>query len=564
MRDLPKKSFVPWFRVGGVAVAALVLVFVFRRIDLRDLGHALRSARPGWFLAAVALYGAGFLPGAWRWHLMLRMTGCAVHPGATTRMSLIGHFFYTLFFGMAGGDLAKSALYARWYQMPLPEILAAAPLDRLLGLGGLMAFVVLAFGLASANGAFVHLGPATLPVPWWWIVVAGMVVLLVGAGLLRWARDSAVGKTLGAFLSAGRRLFISWPVAWQGLVCGLLVQLAFAGNLALSLQAVSHAPLPWAQLAWTFPVISVVSAIPFNVAGLGLREGAAMALLGLYGVSPADAVAASLLTLAARLFWAVLGGILLWQERRGQGLQRRVPQTISVVMPVFNEAGALEETIQRVRAVPEVCEIIIVDGGSRDETREAAARLGCRVLASPPGRGRQMRLGAAQAQGDVVLLLHADTWVPPEAGRAVFACLRDARVVGGGFWKTFREGSPLLIGSRFKCAIRLYLGRRILGDQAFFIRREVLEAIGGVPDLPLMEEFELSSRLREQGRLALADATVATSARRFNKRGVIRTYLLMWVVTWRYRLGASPEELRRLYDGDKSDAGRERVVSRPG
>jgi rSAM/selenodomain-associated transferase 2 len=275
-------------------------------------------------------------------------------------------------------------------------------------------------------------------------------------------------------------------------------------------------------------------------------------------------VAASLLTLVARLFWAAWGGLLLWHERRGQATTRPVARTISVVIPTFNEAEALEETIRRVRAVPEVEEIIVVDGGSRDGTGELAARLGCRVLASPPGRGRQMRLGAAQARSDVVLLLHADTWLPPEAGRAILSSLRDVRVVGGGFWKTFRDGSPLLLGARFKCAVRLFLGRRVLGDQAFFIRREVLEAIGGVPDLPLMEEFELCSRLRREGRLALADATVATSARRFNKRGVIRTYLLMWVVTWRYRLGTSPEKLRELYDGNKSDAGAKRTISRPG
>ncbi|HEX4646686.1 MAG TPA: TIGR04283 family arsenosugar biosynthesis glycosyltransferase, partial [Verrucomicrobiae bacterium] len=245
---------------------------------------------------------------------------------------------------------------------------------------------------------------------------------------------------------------------------------------------------------------------------------------------------------------AAAGGVLWWREGRRQQHRRPLPGKISIVMPTLNEAEILEETLRRARAVPEIHEIIIVDGGSADGTRDLAARLGCRVLVSAPGRGGQMRLGAAHATGDVVLLLHADTWLPPNAGKAALDSLRDCRAVAGGFWKTFRDASPLLLGARFKCAVRLYLGRRILGDQGLFIRREVLEAVGGVPDMELMEEFELCRRLRRVGRLVLADATVTTSARRFARRGVLRTYLLMWRVTWGYRLGVSPSELRKIYE----------------
>jgi rSAM/selenodomain-associated transferase 2 len=223
-------------------------------------------------------------------------------------------------------------------------------------------------------------------------------------------------------------------------------------------------------------------------------------------------------------------------------------QTISVVIPTLNEEASLPETICRARANPEVTEIIIVDGGSKDDTRAVAERLGCRVLESSPGRGVQMQLGAAQTRADVVLLLHADTWLPPEAGRAALDCLRDPSVIAGGFWKTFRDGSWLMRGSRFRCGLRLWFGRRILGDQGIFVRRDVLEQIGGVPDVPLMEDVELCQRLRKVGRLVLAAATVMTSARRFRQRGVLRTYWRMWLVTVRYWLGASPEDLRRLYE----------------
>jgi rSAM/selenodomain-associated transferase 2 len=223
-------------------------------------------------------------------------------------------------------------------------------------------------------------------------------------------------------------------------------------------------------------------------------------------------------------------------------------KNISVVIPALNEVEALEETVKRARAVPEVIEVIVVDGGSSDGTCELAERLGCRVLQSALGRGGQMRQGAAAASGDAVLLLHADTWLPPEAGKALLKVFENPRVVGGGFYKVFRDPSLVMRGSRFKCAVRFYLGRRFMGDQAMFARRNVLEKVGGVPDVPLMEEFELCKRLRSAGRLALAKATVETSGRRFRALGPLRTYARMWRVLISYWLGKSPHELKRTYE----------------
>jgi len=329
-----------------------------------------------------------------------------------------------------------------------------------------------------------------------------------------------------------------------------MLQLALSGVLALNLQAVSHTQVPWERLLWTLPMIAVASALPITISGSGLREGAALLLLGIYGVPATEAVAASLLTTTISLIWAGIGAVQLWREGNWQRRNRPVPQTISAVIPALNEEKSLVETVRRLLDVREICEIILADGGSQDQTSKVAAEMGCRVIHGPPGRGGQMRRGAAEAKGDVVLLLHADTWMPPQAGKALINCLRDCAVVGGGFWKVFRQGSPLLLGSRFKCAIRLYLGKRIMGDQSIFVRREVLEEVGGVPEMPLMEEFELCRRLRKSGRLALADATVVTSARRFEKLGVLRTYLRMWRVMLRYWMGAAPHDLARLYEKD--------------
>jgi len=221
---------------------------------------------------------------------------------------------------------------------------------------------------------------------------------------------------------------------------------------------------------------------------------------------------------------------------------------LSVVIPTLNEADELAETLRRARAVPEVIEVIVADGGSTDATRDIAARAGCFVTETAPGRGGQLRAGVALAKGDVVVLLHADTWLPASAGEAIGAALCDARVVAGGFYKVFREPPSWLVrGARFKCWWRWLVARRVMGDQAMFVRRDALEAVGGVPDVPLMEEVELCRRLRARGRLALADAVVSTSARRFAKRGVLRTYWLMWSVTVRHLLGTPPRELAAMY-----------------
>lgn len=232
--------------------------------------------------------------------------------------------------------------------------------------------------------------------------------------------------------------------------------------------------------------------------------------------------------------------------------------SVSVVIPTLNEADELPETLRRVRRVREVSEVIVVDGGSTDATVRIAEAAGCHLLRTRASRGLQMQIGARTATADIVILLHADTWLPLEAGRAIFQCFADRRVVGGGFWKRFRVWHPLMIGSRLRCALRLYLFGRVLGDQAIFARREALEAIGGVPDMPLMEEFELCRRLRAIGRLALAPATVTTSTRRFIAHGVVRTYLRMGRVMLQYYLGTPPEQLRRLYEKGREERSRTR------
>lgn len=337
-----------------------------------------------------------------------------------------------------------------------------------------------------------------------------------------------------------------------------------SGALAVASWAVI---LPdFSSVVLTWKLLAMVGAVGLAwvgsaLGGFGPRELFAGALLTFGGVQFEAVVAAGLPLAAGQFSHAIFG---FWAESRWKAALRRVQDaggrplsgvgSISVVMPVLNEAASLPEAIARARTLEGhgLCEIVVVDGGSRDSTIEVARGLGCRVLSSPPGRGGQLRAGAAAAAGDVILFLHADTWLEPGVGSALWRCLQDPAVVAGGFWKRFRDPPPLLRGSRPKCAVRVLVGRRIVGDMAMFVRRPVLERIGGVPDMELMEDMELSARLRGVGILALADGTVSTSARRFRQHGVLRTYWIMWKVTQLYRLGWSPARLRRLYERERA------------
>jgi len=414
----PRRRYLFWFRLICVAVAVAGVVVHIQTHQPCPSGSSI-SLRPDWLVAGrrgglwlglpARLVAVAFDAAEHRLRGPSRCDGADV----THRPFLL----HDILWGGRRGFCQISA-YARWYQLPLPEILAAAPLDRLLGLGGLILFIVLAFGLAAINGAFAQLEPASLKMPPLWLALILVLLVLTWIGLGRWGKQSASIRMLRAFKEGGKRLVSSWPASLQGLTCGFLVQVALAGSLAFSLQAVSHSPVPWGRLLWTFPVISVVSALPFNIAGAGLREGAVLALLGLYGVSAADAVAASLLTLVARLFWAAIGGVLLWRERAWHQHQRPVPQTLSVIISTLNEAELLPETIRRLRALPEVCEIMIADGGSCDQTRELAVQLGCRVVTDGSGSNNAIRLETAQAKGDAIVLMDADIWLPEQAGKA--------------------------------------------------------------------------------------------------------------------------------------------------
>jgi rSAM/selenodomain-associated transferase 2 len=221
---------------------------------------------------------------------------------------------------------------------------------------------------------------------------------------------------------------------------------------------------------------------------------------------------------------------------------------LSIIVPALREAENLARLLPVLRAAAPGAEIIVADAGSDDGTREIAARVsGVTVLDCPRGRARQMNAGAAAARGESLLFLHADTALPAGFEASIARALADPDVVGGRF--DVRLDNPAwpyrLIGGLMNWRSRL--SGISTGDQALFVRRAVFEALGGYLEIPLMEDIEFTSRLKRRGRLAALRDRVVTSARKWEREGVLRTVLLMWTLRLLYACGVSPARLHRWY-----------------
>ncbi len=234
---------------------------------------------------------------------------------------------------------------------------------------------------------------------------------------------------------------------------------------------------------------------------------------------------------------------------------------LSVIIPTLNEAAQLPDTLTRVRAVLHPGdEIIVADGGSTDGTREVASDYGAEVVCSARGRGTQLNAGAAAATGDILLFLHADTHLPPDAADLIRRTLSDPAALGGSF--TLRFDAPGLLPRLFAAVYnaRSRRSRLFYGDSALFARRVVFDAVGGYGEAVLMEDYALCLALRAEAKrlrpdlplsqtLPLLPAPVITSARRFHgKRGLAWRMVGVWTLLHLlYALGARPEALERWF-----------------
>jgi rSAM/selenodomain-associated transferase 2 len=221
--------------------------------------------------------------------------------------------------------------------------------------------------------------------------------------------------------------------------------------------------------------------------------------------------------------------------------------TLSIIVPVLDEAAGIEAALTALAPYrTRGCEVVVVDGGSRDKTLALASPLADSVLTTPRGRATQMNAGASVAHGDVLLFLHADTKLPANADALIRDGLAQSGRVWGRFDVRFDQGRVMPF-----IAIMMNLRSRLTGiatgDQAIFVTRAAFDTIGGFPAQPLMEDVAFSARIRYISRPAYIRARVTTSARRWRRQGILRTVFLMWRLRLAYFLGADPARLARQY-----------------
>lgn len=222
--------------------------------------------------------------------------------------------------------------------------------------------------------------------------------------------------------------------------------------------------------------------------------------------------------------------------------------TLAIVVPVLNEAGAwpaLAAHLQALQASDVTLQIVIVDGGSTDDTLRLAQGSGFWVLSSPRGRACQMNAGVQACRADQLLFLHADTRLPEGAAGLIMQALRTH--VWGRFDVRIEGRARLLRVVAAMMNLRSRISGIATGDQAMFMTRDAFEKAGGFPEQPLMEDIALSAALKTLGRPACLRARACTSGRRWEQYGVWRTIVLMWCLRLAYWLGANPAALARAY-----------------
>jgi rSAM/selenodomain-associated transferase 2 len=225
-----------------------------------------------------------------------------------------------------------------------------------------------------------------------------------------------------------------------------------------------------------------------------------------------------------------------------------VSPRLSIIVPTFDEAESLAGTLACLSAMrARGAEVIVADGGSGDSTREIATELADRVIQAPRGRASQMNAGARAATGNALLFLHADTRLPDDADRLVLEGIARSRRAWGRFDVRIDGRHPLFPLIAAMMNLRSRLTGIATGDQAIFVDRIAFAAVGGYPDISLMEDIVLSRRLKRLGRPLCLSARALTSGRRWETHGVVRTILAMWRLRLAFYLGAEPATLASSY-----------------
>lgn len=219
--------------------------------------------------------------------------------------------------------------------------------------------------------------------------------------------------------------------------------------------------------------------------------------------------------------------------------------SLAIVIPIYNEAKILPETLNMLAKLA-VEEIIFVDGGSTDSSKTLISKAGHTCLQSGLGRGQQMNFGTKYSHSDIILYLHVDTSILSSNISSIKKSYNHG-FISGRFDVTFSNKSLRYLIISFFINVRSRLSNINTGDQAIFVRRDIMEQIGGYPDIVLMEDIALSKRLKRLGRIISLRDKVITSSRRWEENGTVKTILLMWKIRFLYWAGVSPDKLAKLY-----------------
>jgi rSAM/selenodomain-associated transferase 2 len=224
--------------------------------------------------------------------------------------------------------------------------------------------------------------------------------------------------------------------------------------------------------------------------------------------------------------------------------------SISVIIPVLNEAQGINDVITHIRsqAAVDAVEIIVADGDPAGSTVRAISHPGIITAVAEKGRGSQMNCGAIRATGHILLFLHADTFLPPNAFACIRKCMEITRHAGGAFDLGIDSERKIFRITERYVAWRTRLTRIPFGDQAIFVRRDYFERIGGYRDIPIMEDVDLMRRIRQRGdAICVVPEKVRTSARRWDRDGIVFGTLRNWMLQALYCCGVAPERLARFY-----------------
>ena len=218
------------------------------------------------------------------------------------------------------------------------------------------------------------------------------------------------------------------------------------------------------------------------------------------------------------------------------------------IIPTLNEISRVSQLVSQLQTIAaQGHEVLVVDGGSQDGTDAALRQHGFTVYNSPPGRAKQMNVGARNTSNDILVFLHADTILPEAAVKKILhACCKQD---WGRFDVSFNEKGVIFKLIATMMNFRSCISGIVTGDQCLFVKRELFNRVGGYPDIPLMEDIALSKKLKKFGFPVCLHDRVITSARRWKQNGVLNTILLMWYLRFAYAVGVSPYKLHRFYYG---------------